>query len=180
MRTLFVELYDNLNNFLFAWQASLGIFKVFSVLISLWFLILIIILIDRLREAIAPFVIPIETAAPANLKSLSKLSPDKITQDWQRVQQMRQRRDDVNLKLAIVEADKLADDFLKAAMIPGADMGERLKNISSNQLSRIDDLWRAHRLRNRIAHETNFKLDFREADQAIKIYEAVLKELGAL
>jgi len=82
-------------------------------------------------------------------------------------------------KFAIIEADKVVDDLLKN-LFPGETMGERLMNIDKTQLLSIDSLWEAHKIRNRLAHDTNYFLRHSEAVRAINLYEKTLQELGAL
>jgi len=59
-------------------------------------------------------------------------------------------------------------------------MGGRLKQIDSEQLANIDEVWQAHKLRNRLVHETDFKLKEHEAKRVIEIYEKALQDLEAL
>lgn len=82
-------------------------------------------------------------------------------------------------KYALIEADKLVDDQLKTRFA-GETMGERLMNIDKTQLLSIDGLWEAHKVRNRLAHDTNYFLRHAEAVRTIKLFEATLKELGAI
>ena len=71
-------------------------------------------------------------------------------------------------KLAIIEADIILDDVLKQQGYIGNSLGERLKSISTNQLSSLNDAWEAHKIRNRIAHEgSDFVLTKRVAEETI-------------
>lgn len=82
-------------------------------------------------------------------------------------------------KLAIIEADIILDDLLKLKGIPGASLGERLKNIAPQQLNAIQDAWEAHKIRNRIAHDgADFVLTKRIAQETINRYRRVFGELG--
>ena len=83
-------------------------------------------------------------------------------------------------KFAIIEADKLVEDALKKAGFPGVGLGERLSNISPDQLQSRNDVWEAHKLRNRIVHEINYFLRYTEAKHAIEQYSRALKELGSI
>ncbi|HZZ99528.1 MAG TPA: hypothetical protein VFK07_02350 [Candidatus Paceibacterota bacterium] len=82
-------------------------------------------------------------------------------------------------KFAVIEADKVVDDQLKTRF-PGETMGERLMNIDKTKLLTIDGLWEAHKIRNRLAHDTDYFLRHAEAVRAIHLYEATLKELEVL
>ncbi len=82
-------------------------------------------------------------------------------------------------KFAVIEADTILDSVLKN-YFPGDTMGERLMNIDKTKLLSIDGVWEAHKIRNRLAHDTNYFLRHAEALRAIRFYEAALKELGAI
>jgi hypothetical protein len=82
-------------------------------------------------------------------------------------------------KLAIIEADIILDDILKQRGYVGNSLGERLRNISSQQLGSIQDAWEAHKVRNRIAHDgADFVLTKHLADETIARYRRVFSEFG--
>ncbi len=82
-------------------------------------------------------------------------------------------------KLAIIEADIILDEALKQYGYAGNSLGERLKSISTSQLSTLNEAWEAHKVRNRIAHEgADFVLTRRIADETIDRYRRVFNELG--
>lgn len=82
--------------------------------------------------------------------------------------------------IAIIEADKMLDDALTRVGAIGDSIGEKLKTISLGDLPSLDEAWSAHKLRNRIAHETGFVLTQKDARDAVKNYESALKDLGYL
>ncbi len=80
-------------------------------------------------------------------------------------------------KLAVLEADTILDELLKSLQIPGATVGEQLKNANPGDFKSLNDAWEGHKVRNRIAHEgLNFGLTKREARRAIEQFERVFKE----
>ncbi|OGM97904.1 MAG: hypothetical protein A2735_03005 [Candidatus Yanofskybacteria bacterium RIFCSPHIGHO2_01_FULL_41_21] len=82
-------------------------------------------------------------------------------------------------KFAVIEADTIVDNVLRN-YFPGDTMGERLMNIDKTKLLSIDDLWEAHKIRNHLAHDSNYFLRHAEALRAIRLFESTLKELGAI
>jgi hypothetical protein len=82
-------------------------------------------------------------------------------------------------QFAIITADKLLDSALKDRGVAGTTLGERLKNAKPH-LSNIDSVWRAHKLRNRIAHDDGVAVTKRQASEALKIFKRALMDLGAL
>ena len=82
-------------------------------------------------------------------------------------------------KLAIIEADVMLDEALKNRGFVGTTLGERLRNITPNQMDSINDAWEAHKVRNRIAHEgSDFILTQRVVQETIMRYQRVFTELG--
>jgi len=84
------------------------------------------------------------------------------------------------LKSSINEADKLLDHAMKQLGYPAAGtMGDRLK-VAGKQFSNLDAVWRAHKLRNALAHEVGFDLVPSQAREALADFEQGLRDLGAL
>lgn len=87
---------------------------------------------------------------------------------------------DQDLKVALIEADNLLDEALKYAGFRGISLGEKLKALTEAELPNINDVWEAHKLRNRIVHESGFKLNRDTAERALAVYEQTLKDFGVL
>ena len=79
----------------------------------------------------------------------------------------------------IIEADKLLDKALVEMGVPGRTMGDRLKR-SGDKFEDINAVWRVHKLRNAIAHETDLEIGYKQALNALAIYKQALKDLGAI
>ena len=79
----------------------------------------------------------------------------------------------------IIEADKLLDKAMVEMGMPGKTMGDRLKRGGS-RFSNLNAVWRAHKLRNAIAHESDFEVSFKQASNALAIFKQALKDLGAV
>lgn len=82
-------------------------------------------------------------------------------------------------ELAIINADKLLDQALKERGISGDTMGERLKNAKT-LFGNNNNVWSAHKLRNRIAHESAVKLKSSMTRNAMASFKTALKDVGAL
>ena len=79
----------------------------------------------------------------------------------------------------VIDGDKLLDKAMVEMGLPGKNMGERLKR-SGDKFSDINAVWRAHKLRNALAHETDLEITYRQAQAALAIYKKALKDLGAI
>lgn len=99
---------------------------------------------------------------------------------WRRVSQHFFAGTENDLRIAIIEADKLLDEALRLAGFRGENLGERLKKVTSNDLPNLNEIWEAHKLRNRLVHESDFKLNRATAERVLSIYSHALHELGIL
>ena len=100
-----------------------------------------------------------------------------LNKSWQKILTRMQKNDEANLRLALIEADNLFDDLLKQMRLSGESMADRLKYIDSSQVSNIDEIWRAHKLRNAIVHNHEYPITRNEIEFGVKAYEKALKEL---
>ena len=99
---------------------------------------------------------------------------------WEKVRARVSSDDENERKLALIAADSLVDKILERSGYRGANLGERLKNIEPSDLDSLNDVWEAHKVRNRIAHEAHLPLPKEAAVLALSRYEKVLKELRYL
>lgn len=79
----------------------------------------------------------------------------------------------------IINCDKLLDKAMIEMGVPGKTMGDRLKRIGG-KFTNLNAVWRAHKLRNAIAHEPDIEVSYRQALNAAQIYKQALKDLGAI
>lgn len=100
-----------------------------------------------------------------------------LNKSWQKILGRLAKKDEDSLRLALIEADNLFDDLLKQMGLPGESMADRLKYIDSSQVSNIDEIWRAHKLRNVLVHNHEVPITGNEIEFSITAYEKALKEL---
>lgn len=106
-------------------------------------------------------------------------SPKNIAQ-WSAICARAGSDDENERKLAVIAADSLLDKIFILQGYRGENLGARLRNVEPSDLDTLQDIWEAHKARNRIAHEAHYVLSREEALSAIKRYEKTLKELHYL
>ena len=79
----------------------------------------------------------------------------------------------------IIEGDKLLDKAMVEMGVSGKTMGDRLKK-AGGRFTNLNAVWRAHKLRNAIAHESDVEISYKQAFNALAIYKQALKDLGAI
>lgn len=108
------------------------------------------------------------------------ITEKKWRSSWRHVLEKAHKNPPQSLFLGIIEADGLVDNVLKKIGVPGEHMADRLEQLSGRNLKTMERLWRAHKVRNDLAHTPGFTLDPHDAEQIFEDYEAFLKEIGAI
>lgn len=119
-------------------------------------------------------------ATPKRGPSEKFKSKDVAKDLWFGILQRVQKDTPQDLAFAIIEADKLIDAILKSNGFSGETMAERMKRINPQQLTSIEHLWEAHKIRNDIVHTPGYVVTHELAKKVLRDYEKVLKELEAI
>jgi len=108
---------------------------------------------------------------------INEVSDIYANHKWERVLKHIESHNESDWKLAILEADIMLDELLEKSGYRGETMGDKLKQVDKSDFNTIDMAWDAHKIRNMIAHEgADYKLNAREAQRVMKLYEQVFKE----
>lgn len=107
------------------------------------------------------------------------LDVEKYRMRWLAVEQSLVRENESSYHLAVLNADKLVDQALRDKGFRGQTMGERLK-AAKDKLTHRNDIWEAHKLRNKIAHESDVRVSYDQARRALAGFKQALKDLGAI
>lgn len=104
----------------------------------------------------------------------------KFEKRWNKVRDKANSKSESARKLAVIEADDMLEEVLKKIGYSGENLGERLENMSSKDLSNLGLVRKAHATREDIVHDPSYKLDSSETQKLMEIYEKSLEELEAL
>ncbi|MDQ5912096.1 MAG: hypothetical protein QG568_309 [Patescibacteria group bacterium] len=96
---------------------------------------------------------------------------------WIQIEKNMQSHNMSEWRVAILEADILLYEMLSQMGYDGNSIGEILKQVDKSNFITLDDAWKAHRIRNIIAHEgANYELSRDEAERTIRLYKRVFDE----
>lgn len=109
----------------------------------------------------------------------STLDVEKYRVKWLAIEQSVKRDNEASYHLAILNADKLVDQALRDKGYKGQTMGDRLKS-ARGKLPHRNELWAAHKLRNKIAHESDVRVSYDQTRRALVSFKITLKDLGAI
>jgi len=98
---------------------------------------------------------------------------------WLKIENSLAKDNKSSYQTAVIEADKLLDKALNEMALPGRTMGERMKR-ASQYFTSVNSVWYAHKLRNQIAHEHGFKIEYNQAKHALASFKQALKDLEAI
>lgn len=107
------------------------------------------------------------------------LDVEKYRTRWMTIEQQLKRDETMTYQLTVLNADTLLDQALKDKGIQGATMGERMKQMQQ-KWSNANNVWTAHKLRNKIAHEPDVTLSYDSARRALASFKQALKDVGAI
>jgi hypothetical protein len=102
-------------------------------------------------------------------KKLSASLIEKIRTEWKRIIRQSDRRH------AIMDADKLLDFTMTQMGITG-NMGAKLKK-SPHLFKDINGVWKAHKVRNDIAHKIDFKVTEKIYKETMLYFKMAFKDL---
>lgn len=105
-------------------------------------------------------------------RKLSEKELQYIFLQWGRIESQFQR----DPKLAIMEADKLLDHVLRKKGYIGP-LGEKLR-MAAALFHDVNIVWNAHKVRNKLAHELEFRISEDEARRVLTQFRAALRDLG--
>lgn len=100
---------------------------------------------------------------------------------WEHVKALAASPAPSDWRRAIIEADIMLDMLLTNRGYVGSTLGEKLKGANPIQFTTLDLAWKAHKVRNDIAHGgEQFHLTDRDAKATIDMYRRVFEEFDYL
>ena len=96
----------------------------------------------------------------------------EMTQKWQEIEEM-------DPKMAVIEADKLVDNVLRRAGLQGASMADRIRKTEKLVSRNVyQSMWDAHKIRNGLVHEVDHYVDEFSSRTAVLKMRNYLEALG--
>ena len=112
--------------------------------------------------------------------SFRPIGAKKLIKQWQKTKGRLETELESEYKLAVIEADSALDEILKKMGYPGDTIGEKLEKINVAVLPSVEEVREAHKIRNNIVHDPDYRINLDGVKKVITIYEKALTDLGAL
>lgn len=103
-----------------------------------------------------------------------------VSGGWNEIIELAESGQESSWRLAVIEADKFFDDVLRRLGYSGENFGERLKQVHPSEIENINDVWSAHRIRNSLSHDVNFKMTEGEAKKAVAAFQKAMEDLDVI
>lgn len=150
-----------------------GLFAAISIFISLLLASLLVYCVTQLRR-VRHFEHQRFEAASA---TVAANDVPRTHLRWERIMAEAASDSEQSWRLAILEADIMLGELLDSRGYKGETMADKMRQVERADFHTIDLAWEAHRMRNRIAHESaETRLDQRDVQHAIGLYQKVFHE----
>lgn len=105
------------------------------------------------------------------------ISQNKLIKRWEMIQDRLESGNPSQYKVAVLEADALANEILSGIGYHGETMKDQLEAVQGTQLETKDLLFEAHQARNQIIHDPSFVLTQEEARHYLDNFKAFFDEV---
>ena len=148
--------------------------EISAILLSILFIWGIIYIIDKTKY--------FELKKEQFLDILGKghVSKRRSLKGWKQILERLKSSEQNNWKLAILEADHILNEILKRSGYLGGRMEDKLDLITSAQLANVEDVWRAHGIRDKISKDPTFAITRQEAVETVAVYRRSFIELNLI
>ena len=100
-----------------------------------------------------------------------------IIEKWNKIVKRIEKGSESEFKLAIIEADDFLNETLEKRGYPGETFEERLKKVNKEQLPNKEEILEAHKIRNSIVYDPDYRLNLEGVRRTIAIYERAIRNL---
>jgi len=101
----------------------------------------------------------------------------KVDIIWSKIKERGRPDLESDYKLAVIEADSLLDQTLASIGYKGENLEERLNQITLTHLSTLEEIKMAHKVRNDIVRDPNYRLNVEKAKETLSVYKKTFEEL---
>ncbi len=105
------------------------------------------------------------------------LQKNKLGKQWISIKKKFDSGTEGDYKMAVIEADNMLEEVMEKMGVEGESLSEKLNKVSPEKLKNLDDVWLAHKVRNNIVYDPDYKVSSEEIKKTIDIYREAFKNL---
>ncbi len=103
---------------------------------------------------------------------------DQYLKKWKQISNRINNNLEAEYKLAIMEADLMLESILKGMGYIEETVEKKLINVTSTEISNIEELKKVRKARNDIVYDPDYQLSKEKTKEVLDVYAATFKELG--
>lgn len=109
------------------------------------------------------------------------LRREMITRKWKKIKKNLEKGEfESQWKVSLIESLNIFDENLEKIGYLGENLRERLDRLSKEEISNLDELFRAQEICHDVVRDPDYRLTKEEAKEVIEIFEEALKDLEVL
>ncbi len=115
-----------------------------------------------------------------SLKDVFGLKPTfyaRSLKAWGTIQERLKTKEEGQLKLAIIEADRLFDHVITSIGYKGENFEERFGQLTPSQFSNLKDLGEAHEIAEKLLTEPALEISYEGAERIIGVYKKAFEDI---
>jgi len=102
----------------------------------------------------------------------------QMEKQWERIKKRTETGAESDYKLAVIDADDFLAEVLDNRGYDGNDFEDTLKKAGRLIADILEDVLKAHEIRNFIVYNPDYKLSVEQAKKVLATYESAAKEIG--
>ena len=115
-----------------------------------------------------------------NFMRVGSIGTKRITRQWNKILGRLEIASESEYKLAVIEANDMLDSSLKKMGYDAPTFEGKLEKLTQTLLPNAQQLHEAHRLRDSIVHDPDYKLTLDEAKKTMDTYGQAFRDLQIL
>ncbi len=101
----------------------------------------------------------------------------KFLKQWNAILDRLKTGNELEFKLAVIEADSLLEKILDKMQFEGETVRDKLSKVPKAIIGEIKDIEKAQGIRDSVVHDPDYQLSLEQAKEVLNIYEKILKQL---
>jgi len=96
---------------------------------------------------------------------------------WAKINKRLESGKEADYKMAVIEADDILKEVFQKMKYKGEFLDDILKQVNERVLPSVEQVKKAHEIRNEIVHNSDFQFTQDQAKNVLKVYQQALREL---
>jgi len=102
----------------------------------------------------------------------------ELSKQWDKIKKRTESKSDSDYKLAIIDADDFLAEVLDSRGYDGDNFEESINKAGKLIAPILDDVLRAHEIRNLVVYNPDYKLSADQAKKILNTYESAVNNIG--